>query len=266
MTHPFLNRILILAILVAPMAAPLAGQAPTAAPDPEYTTLREMKSRLFLIQHRSASHIQDLLRPLGSGFKGTSFEAHDSGGVKAISVRDFPENLAVMEEAVKRLDQPEAALKEVEMHLHVLFASRQEGPSEGIPEELKEVLTALKSTLAYRSYAPAATFVLRCTSEGERQGGRGETEVVTAGPKGERVSIPVRLDWSLYDVRLEPAAAGPATLLLKKFEVTASDSKGSDLARMRTDLSLKVGEKVVVGTTTIKDKGLIVVLTAKVLN
>jgi hypothetical protein len=35
---------------------------------------------------------------------------------------------------------------------------------------------------------------------------------------------------------------------------------------MRTDLSLKVGEKVVVGTTTIKDKGLIVVLTAKVLN
>jgi hypothetical protein len=277
MTFRTLLRPLALVVLATPMAQAQtpAGKTPTQAaapaPDPDYVTTRAFKNRLFRIQHRSAYQLRDILRPLGSGFKGAEFSATESDGMKTISVRDFPENLAAMEEALTRLDVPMAAPREVELHLHVLFASKQEGPSEGVPDELKEVLAALKSTLSYRSYTLGTTFVQRAASGSLpfTQGGRGQVEVKVAHPKGERETTPVRLDWAISELQLEATPSGPANLILNKFDFTASEGVGAantDLARMRTNLSMKDGEKVVVGTTTIKDKGLIVVLTAKVLN
>ena len=147
-------------------AATLAmAQAPAPAPaapkEPEYVTTRDFKSKVFIVRHRSGYQVRDALRLLGSGFKGAQIESSDRDGLVTLSVRDFPENLASIEEALKRLDVPAASGKEVEFHIHVLFASKVQGPNEELPEELKEVLGTLKSTLQYKSYTLATSFVQR---------------------------------------------------------------------------------------------------------
>jgi hypothetical protein len=56
---------------------------------------------------------------------------------------------------------------------------------------------------------------------------------------------------------------------LKDFQIRVQENKNNSstgVARFDTDLSFKEGEKVVVGTSVIKDRGLIVVLTARRVN
>lgn len=252
--------LLLTAFAAAQTPAPPA-QAPAAVKEPDYVTTREFKSRMFVVRYHRPQALRDSLRPLGSGFRGAMVEATDGDGVKTISVRDFPENLAAMEEALKRLDVPGQAHHEVELHIHVLFASRQEGPTEAFPEELKDVLGTLKSTLNYRGFTLATSFVQRAADGTYNLRGRGETDPVGKSAKGMVFS------WAVNALQVEAPEAGTATLLLHGFELNCGevDGGGQDLARIRTDLTLKDGEKVVVGTSTVKDKGLIVVVTAKVL-
>jgi hypothetical protein len=65
-------------------------------------------------------------------------------------VRDFPENLAAIEAALARPDQPMAARRDLGMHIHVLFASLQEGPSTGFPEERKGTEKVVVGTSALK--------------------------------------------------------------------------------------------------------------------
>ncbi|MDP2876777.1 MAG: hypothetical protein Q8O00_11375, partial [Holophaga sp.] len=178
------------------------------------------------------------------------------------------ENLAAIEEAITRLDTASTARKEVEFHIHVLFAFKAQGPSEGFPEELKDVLSTLKSTLQYKSYALAASFVQRATAGSWNLQGKGDTTISITTPKGVTNSNPLQFRWGIREFQLETPTEGPANLKLNSFELRAAEHFGAnseDLASIRTDLNLKDGEKVVVGTSVLKDRGLIVVLTAKVL-
>lgn len=250
------------ALSIALFSATLAmaqAPAPAAAKEPEYVTTRDFKSGVFIVKHRSPHDLGKVLRPLGSGFKGAQVESTDREGLKTITVRDFPENLASIEEALKRLDVPAAAVKEVEFHIHVLFASKAQGTNEDVPAELRDVLGTLKSTLQYKSYTLATSFVQRAAAGSSNFGGRGEIAAATASGN------PLKLDWSINQYQIETPMEGPSSLKLSKFLLHASDQNAGILASILTDLTLKDGEKVVVGTSVLKDRGLIVVLTAKVL-
>jgi len=268
----FLAAAALAAVLAAAQAPPAKAPAPPpaqASMEPEYATSREFKSRLFTVQHCSPYQLERILKPLTSGFRGTLIVPTERDGLMTLSVRDFPENLAAIEEALKRVDVAAPPRAEVELHIHVLFASRQEGPSEGFPEELKDVVATLKSTLNYRSYTHATSFVQLAVDGSESLRGKGEVEMVIKSPKGERTATPVGFDWGIRLLKVESPQGGPMILDLKGFELSGWERLGPnskvDLAVFRTDLDLKDGEKVVVGTSSIKDKGLIVVVTAKVL-
>jgi len=250
-----------------------AAQAPpqpaTPAPPPEYVTEKGFANKIFPVQHRAPQYLANALRALGSGFKGARITHSDQNGIYSITVRDFPENIAAIQEALLRLDVPAAARREVELHIHVLFASRQEGANEGCPEELKDVLAALKGTLSYRNYALATSFLQRTTDGGANAWGNGETEMALGrGPKGEARTTPVAFRWGFGGLNVEKGDTGALSVLLKSFTLTASERRGetwAELASLRSDLILKDGDKVVVGTSAIKDRGLIVVVIAKVL-
>lgn len=251
----------------APQSIPAQAQPAPAPKEPEFVMSRDFKSKLFVVQHRSPATLRDVLRPLSSGFKGTAFDATNQDGLKTLSVRDFPENLAAIEEALKRLDVPSLGRKDVELHIHVLFASRQEGPSGGFPEELKHVLATLKSTLNYKSYTLATAFVQRVADGSGFARGEGQVEMAMKGPRGEDRAATVTFDWRIRNLNVE-AVGAPATINFGAFELSAlerRDGNRADLATVQSALSLKDGEKVVVGTSSVKDRGLIVVLTARVL-
>ena len=87
------------------LATPLAwAQTPAAAPppkEPEYVTTRDFKSKILTVQHRDLRQLRDMLLPLCSGFRGASLAAVEGDGLKTLSVRDFPENILAIEEALK---------------------------------------------------------------------------------------------------------------------------------------------------------------------
>lgn len=249
--------------------APPAPAAPAAPPAPEYITHKDFRSKLFILQHRSAHQMRDALKALTSGAPGAVIEATEREGMKTLTVRDFPENLATIESALKRLDVPSASQKVVELHIHVCFASKQEGASGSFPDELKDVLQSLRTTLSYRTFTPATTFVQRITpSDWAGASGRGQVELWQESSKGVRTSSPVQFDWRIARLRIETTPESGSSVVLEKFNLSAADYRGDKLeilAQVGSDLTLKSGEKVIVGTTTLRDKGLIVVLTAKIL-
>ena len=86
------------------MPAPQAAQAPGS----EYVEATGFKNRVFEIKHRDPSSLVPVLRPLASGFKGATMAA--SSEYRTLSVRDFPENLATIEEAILALKEERNAV------------------------------------------------------------------------------------------------------------------------------------------------------------
>src|SRR5688572_26752615 len=111
-------------LLLISVSASFSQQPPSATtpkPESEYVTEKGFKSKVFEIKYREASSLASVLRQLGSGFRGASISS--SSEFKTITVRDFPENIATMEEALKRLDTPGPQRPNIELHMHVLVAS-----------------------------------------------------------------------------------------------------------------------------------------------
>lgn len=253
--------LLTLALLAFP-SAPLAAQT-SPAPEPTYVTEKGFKSKVFELKHREAHVLADSVRALGSGFKGSVISSNRD--LATITVRDFPENLAAIEEALKRLDTPEARQPDVRLRLYVVVATPfpQSGP---IPDELKDVIPALRSTLSYKGFEQAATFEQR-VKDGTRDvegAGVGSTPTSTAA------RAPMQIEYKIRKVAVDTSGPGPALVRLEGFSFGALHVKPSGTAvdeyqgraQIRTDLTVKDGEKVVVGTSALKDKGLIVVVVA----
>jgi hypothetical protein len=265
--HKFMKIALAALVLILTfVSASFAQQTATPAPaksEPDFVTEKGFKSKVFEIKYRDAYNLSSVLRQLGSGFKGASVSANTE--LKTITVRDFPENLATMEEAIKRLDTPAAPRPNIELHIHVLVASNTSGASDTtaqVPAELKDVLTQLRGTLNYRNYELAATVVQRLTEtqRGLQGTGTGEFSIVLPAPGV--MSMPY--DYVLNSISLVQNPTGAPTVQINEFIFKATTDK--DHAQVQTALNLRDGEKVVVGTATIRNRALIVVLSAKLVN
>lgn len=233
--------------------------APTPRPEPDYVTEKGFKSRIFDVKYRDAASLAQVLRNLGSGFKGATVQSNSE--FKTITVRDFPENIATMEEAVKRLDTPATPRPNIELHMHVLIASNAGSSSTEIPAELRDVLTQLRSTLTYRNYELAASVVQRITTTDRMLQGAGSAEV-SAGTAGAG-NIVMGYDYYLNNVSVMENAVGGSSVRISDFMFSAATDK--DRPRVQTALNMRDGEKVVVGTASIRNRALVVVLTASVL-
>jgi hypothetical protein len=248
-------------LLTLAVVRPILAQTPAPqAKPPEETFITEkgFASRIFEVKHRDPADLATVVRALGSGFKGATISANRD--VRTITVRDFPENIATIEAALKRLDVAEAARPDVDLRLWVLVAGNGEAAAGRLPEDLKEVVAALKSTLTYKSYALAGTFVQRVRDGARGIRGQGVTDLWEAsGGKGARS---MQLEYQINSLALEPATSGPASLRLEGFNLSLV---GMGTAQLKTDVALRDGEKVVVGASTVQDHGLVVVISAHVI-
>src|ERR1700730_9692890 len=89
-------------VLVLVFIPAFAQQQATPAPaksEPDFVTEKGFKSKVFEVKYRDAYTHGTLLRQLGRGRKGASVSP--SSQFKTITVRDFPENLSTIEEAIK---------------------------------------------------------------------------------------------------------------------------------------------------------------------
>ena len=250
-----------LALLLSIVSVSFAQQpAATPRPEPDYVTEKGFKSRIFDVKFRDAAMLAQVLRNLGSGFKGATIQSNTE--FKTITVRDFPENIATMEEAIKRLDTPGTPRPNIELHIHALIASNAGGGNSDVPAELRDVLTQLRGTLNYRNYELAASIVQRITTTDRMLQGSGTAEIPSATAGGASIVMPY--EYYLNNVSVQENAVGAPSVRISDFAFTASTDK--DRPRVQTALNLRDGEKVVVGTASIRNRALVIVLIAKVLN
>jgi hypothetical protein len=258
-------------VLVFVSASFAQQPAPVVAAKSEdsFVTEKGFKSKVFEVKNRDAESLARVLRQLGSGFKGASMSPNNE--FKTITVRDFPENLATIEEALKRLDTPATPRPNIELHMHVLIASNAGGGATGtsaqVPAELKDVLTQLRETLTYRNYEVVTSVVQRLTETARGLRGKGTAEISgSAGSEG-RVSFPY--DYFIGGVSVESTPSGAPMVQIGEFSFSTgmtAAAKIDNRTQVQTALNLRDGEKVVVGTATLGDRALIVVLTSKLVN
>jgi hypothetical protein len=259
---------LVLVLVSIPAFAQQPTPSPAAKSEDNFVSEKGFKTKIFEVKYRDAGSLASVLRQLGSGFKGASISS--SSEFKTLTVRDFPENLATMEEALKRLDTPAAPRPNIELHIHVLIAANTSGAGDTtaqVPAELKDVLTQLRGTLNYRNYELAATVIQRLTETQNVLQGTGTGEISNVNPAAP--STPMPYSYGIRAVSLVQNPTGAPTVQIYDFSFTAStEAPGVERnpARVETALNLRDGEKVVVGTATIRNRALIVVLSAKLVN
>jgi hypothetical protein len=255
-----MTAVVLLLITNATSFAQQPTPAASAKPEDVFISEKGFKSKVLTVSNREVGNLVSVLRPLLSGFKGSAISGN--GEFKTITVRDFPENIASIEEALKRLDLPGAPRPNIELHMHVLVASNTGGTTEQLPAELKDVITQLRGTLTYKNYELAASVVQRLTETSRGLRGTG-TAQISSTQAGAPI-IPLPYEYSVNQVSLVQNQAGAATIQISEFVFGTMTDR--ERAQVQTALNLRDGEKVVVGTATIRDRALVIVLTAKVLN
>jgi hypothetical protein len=257
-----------IAIMLTLVCAPLVV-AQQQQPNPvQYVENTGFKNRIFEIKNRDPESLLSVIKLLTSGFKGA--QASADRNFKTITVRDFPENIAAIEDALKRLDTPEAPRPEIELHMHVLIASNSESFSTTpLPAELKDVIPQLQSTLSYKNYSLLTSIIQRAKEQPYSPGflqGAGDAGIMLPSAPGANNDALRDFHYSFLANSLtlgtNPAGATSVQLGGLRFEL---DGGPFGSASIRSDVGVREGEKVVVGTAGLRDKGLILVLTAKLL-
>jgi hypothetical protein len=259
------TKTLALPLLVLALAAIAYGQQtqPTPSPADNYVTNTGFKNRVIEVRNRTPSDLLPVLKLLTSGFKGAQVSA--SNEFKTIIVRDFPENIAAIEDAVKRLDVAEAARPDIELRMHVLIASNSDSTNTQYPADLKDVVAQLQSTLAYKNYYLLTTIVQRTKESREPNAtyieGSGTADL-SVPERSEKLSY--GYNFGAWSLTLSQLPSGVIGVQLGHFSFNLAGSSAGGNAHIQSDVSMREGEKVVVGTAGLRDRALILVMTAKV--
>src|ERR1700752_2674404 len=91
----------------------------------------KFKTKMIEIHNRVPRDIYAAVRTLGSGAGGADLNFDNE--MHTITIRDFPENIAAIEEAIGRLDKPTPAQPDIEMKISLLIGSKKALPGPPAP-------------------------------------------------------------------------------------------------------------------------------------
>ncbi len=239
---------------------------PLPAPQDNFVTHNSFKNRVFEVKNREAETLIPVLRVLTSGHKGSQVSA--SRAFKTITVRDFSENIAAIEEALKRLDTPETPRPEIEFRLHVLIASNAAGSGSAnqYPADLRDTIGQLQTTLNFKNYQLLTSIIQRAKDRPEYAPNiiQGEGSAQLQLP-GENAPRDFGYHFQANSLTLSTSPAGVTTAQLGSFRFRVDGGNEGGRAVVSSDIGVRDGEKVVVGTAGLRDKALILVLSAKLI-
>jgi len=226
------------------LAGALAAQT-AVVPPPAQAPEPPRQQRVFMLKYADARHVADVLAVFGYGIRADR-------DMHVVAVSAPAEAMSAIEDAVKRLDVPAAAPKDIDLIVYLVVASEQPSAGASLPPELQPVADELRKIFAYKGFRLLDSILLR-TQPGNRAvangviGTTGRTTYsftvqpsdVTEDPKGRLI----RLDNLKLNMRVP----------------------GGDDAGILTEITVREGQKVVVGKSNMgADQSLILVVTAKV--
>lgn len=228
--------------------------------NPVTANVAGMKSRLFEVKHREPSSLADALRGLAS----PAGQVFHNSQLRTLTVRDFPENIAIIEDALKRLDVPETVSSNLEVTLHILKGTKSVTDTSTFPASLQPVLKQLQGTLKFQGYQFVTTFTNR-TLDGNPLEGNGLVLYGVATDQTPKPDDKSSLRYKISRVRMTTDGDAKELFQLTNFNVSLAvlvNNSYRDLG-FNTSLSLRENEQVVVGTTNIGDEAVIVVVSVK---
>lgn len=220
--------------------------------------------KIIEIKHADPQSLANVLSVFG-------VDMRIDAGMKIIAVNGLRESVVALEEAIKRLDVPTPAQKNIELTFHVLQATPGALPDKP-PAELDEVTKRLRSLFSYQGFSLLDTLVVRVRD------GRGSSANGLAPDRLSRVpNAKSRISLSFRGAHLS-AAEKTSTVRLAdlRFQLRVPVPYGKDKegnpgvsitdAEVHTDIDVREGQKVVVGKTAMdgSDGAVILIVTAKV--
>lgn len=258
-------------ILLFPTAFAQQNQTQNKQDEQSFVDFSGFKGKIFDVKNRDPRELVQILKPLGSGFKGAIMQPNNE--YRTITVRDFPENIATIEEAIKRLDvplppkppePPRPAFPNIEVVAHVLLTSDSESAGNSPPPALADVIKQLQTTLNYKSYQLLTSIVQRTRYDNGSIEAKGTAVLPEKSLTGNYHLIVKNIRPENYgQVDSSKIALGRLEFYLQGINEVENRSFGD--TRIITSLTVRDGEKVVVGTASLRDKAVILVVTTKLL-
>jgi hypothetical protein len=231
----------------------------------------KLSVKLFEIRYRSPVSLSEALNALRSGATDSAMIAN--GPLRTLTVRDYPENIAAIEEALKRLDTPETAPNSLECQLHLLSASMIESEKSQLAKNLEPVVAQLRSTLKFTNYRYISSTLNR-VSDGGSVESNGLTGTLFPTPSGvmNTQENPTFYQYAVKGIKLLQDGSGRETIQINQFKFGASvpikvannNISYKDMG-IQTPLTLREGEMAAVGTVNISgaDEAIIVIISVK---
>ena len=170
--------------------------------------------KIIQLKNTDAGSVNSLLQvfPVQVRFPGTAS--------RTIAVSGSPEAIATVEEALKKLDVPPPAQKNIELTVYMITAGEDGGAPTKMPSELEPVVKQLRGLFPYPSYQLLESFQMRM-----REDSGAETSGIAPAP-----------------LQGQPYSTGPKTMYQCKIgqaHITAGD-KGNVIRLDRVNLGLRI--------------------------
>ncbi|HLK62288.1 MAG TPA: hypothetical protein VKU19_02525 [Bryobacteraceae bacterium] len=240
-----MKRLLLTLILAA--APMLAQPAQSLNPD-------ERVQKLVTVKYIDPLTVRRLLTNFG-------VEIQVDERVKVVALTGTRSRVTTAEDAIRQLDVPTAAQKDVELTVFFVIGSDQANlMGNPIPQDLQSTVAALKSTFPFKTYVLLDSLALRARSgvgaesTGQAGGNRlTQFRVSSANIEGDGTMI--RLDHLHAGLRIPHQSS-----------TTKSDFIDTGISTDVVDI--KEGQKLVVGRSSLDgpEKALFLVLIAKIVN
>lgn len=226
------------------LALPLVAQT---SQDPN-----EQIQKLVTLKYADPQTVSNLLGDFGVNRK------YDQN-LKVIALSGRRANVMTAEDAIKELDVPSAAHKDIDLTVFFVIGSDQTNlAGSAIPADLQSTVATLKSTFPFKTYALLDALSLR-----SRSGVGAETSGVLTGNRITQFRVRSATLEPNSMIRLDQLKAGLRTPIPEgQGKITYIDTGIS------TDVvDVKEGQKLVVGRSSVDgpDKALFLVLIAKVI-
>jgi len=234
-------------VFVGAAAGVLSAQ--TAAPPAETPKPAPYQQRVFQVKYANVGDLAGVLGVFGYGIKFNR-------DLHVLAVSAPSDVMSAIEDAVKRLDVPTAAPKDINLTAYLLLASERADVND-VPAELQPVTKELKGIFAYKSFHMLDTILVR-TQPGNAAHAKG----VIGGTGADASKTP-------YEFIVRPSAVtedpGGRLIRLDTLSLSLRVPGGMD-AGINTEITVREGQKVVVGKSNMgaPDQALILVVTAKV--
>jgi hypothetical protein len=191
--------------------------------------------------------------------------------LRTVAIKGTAEGVASAEQLLKRFDTPaaETRLRQIQLTMYLVEASDQATPGERLPSELTSAAEQLRTAFGYKGFRLIDTILMQGRENSEffisglvplPDSGSGQKTQYTAQYKnisfGESQKS-VHVTGMRFDMRIPIVTTPPGS---QNFQYHFTDSG------IRTDLTIKDGQKLVIGKLT-KDqgeRGVFLIVTAKV--